>query len=246
MFDKEVMPDWLSNYSPESNFDAESFFASRVVYYPGSGLDGSIVAFFGRRHLAHYYVYADYGLTREYLEGAIRSPGFRGYESLGTQGLRVEDLRVGAIEYHLSAPEMREGNERRTQKSGLAGVPPYGFLAVFQRKSGFDDDHGPTRFACLFLYADGHAAYDALFCQPNQNAPFAVAIQDHAFGGNYSDFGRGGLMNRIADRTHRWPELLLCSANDRVWDHYRLVPGEVAEHGGAHGHARRLYFRNTK
>jgi len=41
----------------------------------------------------------------------------------------------------------------------------YSFLQILERKPEYDEAHGPKRLAILFLFADGIATYDALFCQ---------------------------------------------------------------------------------
>ena len=63
-----------------------------------------------------------------------------------------------------------------------------------ERKPEYDEAHGPKRLAIIFLFADGIASYDALFCQSrNKCEPFGVLLQDHGFGGNYDKFGMGGI-----------------------------------------------------
>lgn len=45
------------------------------------------------------------------------------------------------------------------------GSKPYGFLEVLERDAELGPEHGAARLAIIFLGADGHATYDALFCQ---------------------------------------------------------------------------------
>ena len=48
------------------------------------------------------------------------------------------------------------------------------------------------------------------FCQRyNRLAPYAVLLQDHGFGGYYSNFGAGGVMEKIAQATKVLPEWLI-------------------------------------
>ena len=67
--------------------------------------------------------------------------------------------------------------------------------------------------AILFICADGVAAYDALFCQRKTQAPFAVVLQDHGFGGNWATFGRGDGLEKDASTAGRSLELLLAAKN---------------------------------
>jgi len=55
----EPMPCWLRDFSAGQAFNRDAFFASRVVYYPGSGADGHPVKLFGSTGRAHSFVYVD-------------------------------------------------------------------------------------------------------------------------------------------------------------------------------------------
>jgi len=112
------------------------------------------------------------------------------------------------------------------------------------RLADLDDNHGPSRLAILFLGADGHATYDALFCQPGQQAPFAVLLQDHGFAGNYSNWGDDGIAARIARETGCLPEMLLVDDNTtKPWCGYTKVDGVEATIGGMWANRRYLYRR---
>jgi hypothetical protein len=55
----------------------------------------------------------------------------------------------------------------------------YSFLQILERKPEYDEEHGPKRLAVLFLFADGIATYDALFCQAGKKIePFALLLHD--------------------------------------------------------------------
>ena len=110
-----------------------------------------------------------------------------------------------------------------------------------ERFPNLDDTHGAQRIALLFLGADGHATYDALFCQSDSHAPFAILLQDHGFGGNFSDFGQGGLMCNIAMRTNCLPELLLVAENTHAWEGYTPIRDLDPTYGGMHQSSRRLF-----
>jgi hypothetical protein len=46
---------------------------------------------------------------------------------------------------------------------------------MLERKPEYDEAHGPKRLAVLFLFSDGIATYEALFCQAgNKLEPFAI------------------------------------------------------------------------
>ena len=63
--DKERMPDWLNNHRKGVKVDFSKLFASRIVYYPGSALEGSPIHVFNTAHAAHVYIYVDYGFGKE-------------------------------------------------------------------------------------------------------------------------------------------------------------------------------------
>jgi hypothetical protein len=241
--DKELMPDWLAAHAPGRRPSVDDVLRARVVFYPGSGYDGSPVRFFGSRNLAHTFIYADYGVGRAGVERALVERSFRGYQQLDRVELTAVDLRVHKVRYHL-APDDIDRQSRFVVNSMKPRGAPFGFIEVLERTAAAGDAHGPARLAILFLYADGHAAYDGLFCQDWSIPPYAVVIQDHGFGGNYSSFGADGLMHRIATRTGRLPRYLWCAdPQSRPWHCYEQVPGIPAERGGMHGMLRTLYER---
>ena len=235
---REDTPPWLKKWTERSQFRAADFFASRIVFYPGSGTDGQPVEFFGSRHAAHCFVYADYGITREHVLQELGETGhpFAGYVSAGRRELREHDLTP-----HGWVPNIKPEAAPQGQ---LAPVRPYAFIEILERRSGFDDAHGPHRLAILILCADGVAAYDSLFCQPKATAPFAVVLQDHGFGGNWTRFGQGGSLEHLASRTERLPHFLLVAVNTDAWAGYSAVDGATLGGGGMHGFERQLWQRS--
>ena len=236
----EEMPAWLQNFRPGDPFVWDAFLASRIVYYPGAGTDGQPVAVFGGSGAAHCFVYVDYGLTRQAVETQLDHPqhGFMGYTSIA---------RVNVAEHQLTpaggARHFQPGDP--TPNRHFSGTEPYAFLEILQRRPEFGPDHGPDRLAIVFMGADGVAAYDALFCQGGRPAPFAVVLQDHGYGGNYTTFGAGGLLHTIAVRTSRFPEMLLvATANTTPWPGYAEIQEAVAGGGGMHQVNRALFLRN--
>jgi hypothetical protein len=98
----------------------------------------------------------------------------------------------------------------------------YSFLQILERKPEYDEAHGPKRLAILFLFADGIATYDALFCQTrNKLEPFAILL--HA---------------QIK------PTYLLVVYNTRPWRDYTKLEDVAGAHGGMHDMAQYLHKRN--
>ena len=237
--DPEPLPAWLKGREPP-RFSREAYFASRTVYYPGSGDDGQPVKFCARSHAAHCFVYVDQGVDRDTLLESLcdKERGFRGYAIAHQESVSEDVLRPGGWTSHASAEETR--NSARFKDSF---VEPFAWFVVLDRQDG-DEGHGPRRLAILFIGGDGFASYDALYCQNDGTPPpFLAAIQDHGFGGNFSSFGRGGLLESIAQSCDVWPDLLLVGDNSRPWAGYTDW-GATPEPGGSAAQPRRLFRRS--
>ena len=242
---REDIPAWLDQFHEGDPFSRQEFFGSRVVYYPGSGIDGHPVKLFGSTHSAHCFVYADYGVTRPALEAELGHPqhGFLGYHTLSRLQLLETDLVPRGWTAHIHAGEVPLDRYR----FGAVAAAPFGFLEVLERDREFADNHGARRLAILFLGADGIAAYDALFCQGlGHSLPFAVVLQDHGFGGNYDRFGRDSLLERIARDCDVFPRCQLVAENTVPWQGFERVPDVGGDPGGMHADVRFLHERREE
>jgi hypothetical protein len=193
----------------------DGFLRSRTVFYPGSGSDGDPVALFNSARAAACFVYVDYLLARHRLLDEIERNGFRGYSRV----LQV-DLEAGDF------PPWRPSVQPLPDARRPLDVSPYGMLCIFERASRPEEDLGQRRFAILFLCADGHAAYDGLYCQGNGvPAPFCFVAEDHGFGGNYSPWGMGGVAHQVAITRQVFPRLMLVAEGSTTpWPDYDRVP----------------------
>jgi hypothetical protein len=242
MMINESLPQWLHDISAADTFPRQQFFASPMLYYPGSGADGSPIAFFNQRKSLHCAVYADYGIALPALKALLEDPvkGFRGYEMLLQQELHERDLVPAGWLPHVDVGARSHAPRYRNESMGQ----PYGFFVVLQREEGFGPEHGAERLALLFLGADGIATYDALWCQAKRpEPPKIVVIQDHGFGGNYDRFGNGGLLHKIASEAGALPQYLFVADDSEPWDGYAVCDPEISSHGGMHGHLRVLWNR---
>ena len=236
--DPEPLPGWLEGDSPP-RFDRETFFASRTVYYPGSGNDGQPVKLCALSHAAHSFIYVDQAVGRDTLRELLNDPeeGFRGYSIAHQESVSEDVLRPGGWTPHVSEEEARNSHRFRS-----SFAEPFGWFVVLDRQCG-GEDHGPRRLAILFVGGDGHASYDALYCQGDGTpVPFLAVIQDHPSGGDYSRFGQGGLLDLIAGRTGVRPKFLLVGRNSRPWTGYADT-GAYPEPGGIAAHPRHLFCR---
>ena len=198
-----------------------------------------------RAHAAHAFVYVDYGVSKETVSERVKGigdPGFIGYGVEHEEEVSESDLRPGGWTQHVEERDLPQ------DPYWFANVTPYGLFMVLKRKEDRDESHSPERLALLFIGGDGHATYDALFCQNDgTRPPFLVVVQDHGFGGDYSTFGPSGLLARIARRCDVLPKWLLVGARGQQerfqpWSGYRDA-GAESEPGGEHGNPRRLFRR---
>ncbi len=256
----EAMPSWLGAFQPGDAFDRQQFFSHRVVYYPGSGLDGHPVKLFGSTHSAHSFVYVDYGQTQSELEEQLghRLDGFRGYHTLArinlTEADLVRDGWVSSVDPRLLPPDLYLLYTTFARNFSS----PFGFLEILERNMDRNENYGPVRLAILFLGADGFAAYEALFCNRRsrqiRHDLFAITLQDHGFGGNYAQFGGGdyavgsNLLEHIARHGNVLPQFLLVGDNTVPWQGFervRDVEGNPVTRN-ADGRLRFLYERAHK
>jgi hypothetical protein len=243
---REQMPAWLERCSPNDPFERERFFSSRVVYYPGAGLDFHAVEVFGLSGAAHAFVMVDASHSAKDYKDALTAPSrdvsnaafLHEYSLFSFIGLRESDLAPRGVRYHIDESRIPSRPE---------GATPYACLALMERLKDLGDQGGSRRLAILFLGADGHASYDALFCQEGlEHAPFAALIQDHGWGGDYSSFASGGVMETIAIRTNVLPDYLLADHDSQPWSGYTRCDGVEASTGGQHGSKRILLERTGK
>ena len=74
---------------------------------------------------------------------------------------------------------------------------------------------------------------------PRNGHPWIFLLQDHGFGGNYDQFGEGGLLDAIITKNGFRPQHVICADNTHIWDGYKetgLPPIDDGKH-----HPRRLY-----
>ncbi len=234
----EPMPEWLDGAEPP-RFDREAFFASRTVYYPGSGDDGQPIKLCARSHSAHSFIYVDQAVSQNQRLESLRDrdQGVRGYKIAHQEPVPDDVLRPDGWRPHVSAEDVR-GTARFKDKH----VEPFAWFVALDRREG-GEDHGPRRLAILFIGGDGFERYDALYCQGDGTPPpFLTTIEDYGLGGNFDCFGRGGLLEGIARRSGVWPKYLLVGHGPGPWSGY-IDTGAIAEPGGCHGHPRRLFCR---
>lgn len=241
--DPERYPDWLRNFSPETKFNRSDFFSSRTVYYPGSGVDGQPVKICCLAHAAHAFVYVDYKFQQQDIEEIIdglnpNEGNFRGYQIEYREEVSETELRPDRWTPHIERSELPDNPYWFVSNSFV----PFALFVILYREANYDEKHGPERLAILFIGGDGHATFDALYCQSDDtSAPYLVVIHDHGFGGNYNQFGRDGILSRIADECKVFPAWQLVADNSNEWNGYKLIGPE-----NTHPRGRRLFLRRGR
>lgn len=218
--DREAMPDWLKNHRKGDRVDFSALLASRIIYYPGSALEGSPIHVFNAAHAAHIYFYIDYGFTKDEIGRLMSERIPAGYHIYDEPEVTERDLLPHAPQYHLTAKELEDVRELYK----AAQVPTqnsFGFLKIYERDKSLGDEHGAERFAVLFLGGDAIAIYDAIFGNTNAS-PFACIIGSYGFDGSYEGFCGGSLLETIAKRIHRLPKYIVCD-KDYPWSGYSIL-----------------------
>jgi hypothetical protein len=230
----EQIPAWLAAEEPMTFTvgNLQSFLKSRIVYYPGSLTDGHVIKLFGGSQSAHCFVHCDLDIDIDQVRQELQTEHGghpRGYSPQLLQVLPAQQL-TQAIQVDALAPF-----------SGFnlwPGAHLEGALwAIFTRQLNFDTNHGPERLALLHIRAEAIWAYHQLWAQRHL-APYAILLQDHGWGGNWTHLGGDHPLFQTANGV-ALPNWLFVASNTDSWPGYQPIGG--FDPGGMHGHPRRLY-----
>lgn len=227
---REPVPRWLE----EGDFSLDRFFASRTVYYPGAGDDGSPIKLFNRSHSAHCFVWVDQSYD---FDDMRRGEGTEGLDLKGYDVCHVHETDIVI----------------RTDYESPVGNTSCSHMVVYDRRSGYGDEHGATRLAILFVRAEAHSAYEQIYGEKfGNNPPFAIVIQDHGLGGNFTNLDFGGPDSPIFEtaRNNGLPLFVLFAeraegTGPELWPGYARVDNVRATFGGMHRHRRWLCQRSA-
>ena len=236
----EETPAWLKSYSKGQPSPLAEFLKSRIVFYPGSGMDWDPIAVFGGSCSAHCFVYVDYLLPAAQVIGSLHGEyGLEGYHILDDVRITDSELfRAAPWRRHFLTPdEQREAAEGARGFRGDNAPDPYARLVILERDSGRSE--GAERLAVLFLGADGYATFEALFANGNAPDLFGFTLQEHGWGCNYNWWGRDGLCDKIMQRSSVFPKVVSTVHDDGIFDGYRKIDGLTQS--GSRGRA--LYER---
>lgn len=209
--DISAVPTWLQGdllrFTPET---ALKFFASRVVYYPGSGCNWAPVELFARS--AHCFVYADYMVE---LAGVPSIPGFTVVHS--------EDLNATALSVALGwggddLPPVELLTE--LEEEWLAGRTT-GLLSgrwSIWEQSGVPYGEVQRRIALLQIRGEAVRVFQGLWGLKSQGSGPYGLYTGHDLG-NWTSWCQEGQLFAIAARWGAWPMWYRCF-DGRGWPTY--------------------------
>ena len=216
--DKESMPLWLTTHKKGDKVNISELLASRLVYYPGAGIDGSPIRTFNIAHAAHVFIYVDYGYDKQKIDIELSDDAFVGYHLHHEQEITQNELLPRVFHSHASDDEVRFA----VSGYDMSIRPEEGFslLKIYERNEDFGEAHGAQRFAILYIGADANLTYDVLFGNTDRS-PYACVVCAN-MGSGCTCFVKNSLLEQIAIRTNRLPKYLLCM-RDYGWDGYQML-----------------------
>ena len=258
---REPAPTWLE----EEDYSLRNFFASRTVFYPGSGMDGHPIAIFDASNSAHCYLFVD---QRYSAPNLIRQIGnlHIGYhivfenhhlsadlEQESNSPLSKDDLRQFTVAPTCDGHRDYKYPPRSGMRSS-ADAQSAVHLLIYERSPEYGEDHGAQRFAVFCLGMEARTAYEWFYGAMFKSCPpYAILLQDNGFGGDFAkdhprcrDYGFGdpdGALYRAAERSGL-PEFLIVADNTKCWTGYVPVAGVDTHRGGVTaGFDRKLFDR---
>lgn len=223
MDDCEETPMWLMEYKKGRKVNYKKIIESRLFYFPCYSTSlGQPLKIFNKTKSSHTFIYASSNIPkyRAYIE--LTKNSIRGYKLYDLIELQSGDL----------IPQLLNNNIKTNVKYNMQYyVEPYGYLAIYERKSEYNEIHGAARIAVIILGGDPTTLYDAIFVN-NNIQPHILVLFDPGFTNNYSCFGKGGLLNKLAVKTNIFPKYVYCATNTVSWDNYEKVDCVSSEYAG--------------
>jgi hypothetical protein len=228
-----IQPDWLSASSEEFQFTKQlsnSFISSRVVFYPGSGVDYAPIELF--KQSAHGYLYVDY------LTDLDSTPPIPNCKLLHQQALTIgeiaESLGLDPNQAAFSREDLTP-NETHDVDYFFAGqnIPESRLLggrwSVWERNEVLIGETHHPRFALLQLHAEAVWVFKGLWCTREQR-PKLFALYLGRDSTNWTHWRPGGWLFRLAVNHQVFPDWLRCQP-DTKWPDYDFQFRDSLEEG---------------
>jgi hypothetical protein len=161
------MPEWLRLASNPLGPLNRAELLKDSVYYPACRFDGRPIHCLAGNY--HSFVYADYQVELDHLTGQLET--FKEYSCLASRPVDLPEL---APEGWCRLPRRVRIQTPRAELS--SHDPRFARWAVFERKLGLGDAHGPKRFSLLHVGGEAGAAFRSLYVQNNCKPDVVVII----------------------------------------------------------------------
>ena len=231
MIECETAPEWLG---PDTRFGPdllEHLLDARVVFYPGAGDDLHPLDIFGRTSAAHCFIHADYHSRRD----NTHLPALEGYRVVHAEDIDFAGL-ASAFGMDAVHPFGKQWERFVSWNDIKAGRSRW---MVMQRSSG----EGPEFLCLLQAFAEAVWFYQQFWVKRGRGA-FAILLQDHGFGLNWSRFGGFGTPLYEVAQSGPLPDYLVVAANTDEWPGY--TPERTVGPGGNASHMRSMFKQRSE
>lgn len=229
----EIQPDWLNASSEKFHFTkqlGDSLLSSRVIFYPGSGVDYAPIELF--KLDAHGYLYVDY------LTDLDSTPPIPNCKILHQQALTIgeiaESLGLDPNQAAFSREDLTQNETQaldhffagqQTPQSRLLG----GRWSIWEHNDILTGETHRRRFAFLQLQAEAVWVFKGLWCT-RQPQPKLFALYCGRDSPNWTHWRPGGWLFRLAVNHQAFPDLLRCW-QDTQWPDYDFQFCDSPEEG---------------
>lgn len=229
----EIRPDWLNASSEKFQFTkqlGDSLLSSRVIFYPGSGVDYAPIELF--KLDAHGYLYVDY------LTDLDSTPPIPNCKILHQQALTIgeiaESLGLDPNQAAFSREDLTQNETQaldhffagqQTPQSRLLG----GRWSIWEHNDILTGETHRRRFAFLQLQAEAVWVFKGLWCT-RQPQPKLFALYCGRDSPNWTHWRPGGWLFRLAVNHQAFPDLLRCW-QDTQWPDYDFQFCDSPEEG---------------
>lgn len=228
-YEKEKMPNWLENFDGDKPLDVNEVFygSNRIVFYPGSGIDGEPIKLINKAHYAHTYFYVDYNHRREDIRKIlIKNETFKGYKTIGlyTCPVYIASRLVSDHSYYnmrtiFNSEDLIYESMNYPLQKGI--FIPFLYIAIYERLPNYDETHGAKRFCLIYLCNDMFGAYYEFFSSRNM-APNILILKNYE-SNEFFMLGKGSNLEFLAKEKQTYPDYILCERNTDVWKDYEKI-----------------------
>ncbi len=230
-------------------FPLKKVLGSRVLFYPGSGVDTHPINLFVGASSIHCFIYADCAQKKEKI---VR--WFNGRAEVDESCERGYDIVKGYKPLFIIEGDESEffphGYQRHSHQTGSACVDSefrWGLWAVLQRSPLYDvDSLRPDRILVCYLSCEGVSAFASLWPKKTiRRVPYAIMLDAYGMGGGNAEWASAeSPLAQIANTRRTLPQWLFVGPYVQPWPEY--ASSEGTEYGGMWNHPRTLFKRIKK